>query len=153
MRTSTALLALLGLLGCPDPDSGTTALQDDCALLCDRTVLCTESYVAPNIMADDTGNPDDYTCAFDDPAAARATCQAGCEAAGESPTAASCIECLSENMGCSTTGSMRSCDVDCEPTLFATGHDGEGAIEYDYASWFFDGVSELQGITCEGGPG
>jgi hypothetical protein len=150
-----ALLVLLtlGLVGCPDTDTdtdtGASPLVEDCTLLCDRAVLCTESYVAPRIAADDEGDPDAFTCSFDDPAAARATCQAGCEAEGESPTAAACIECLAENMGCSTTGSLRPCDVDCEPTLFATGRDGEGALAYDYASWFFEGVSELEGLTCE----
>ncbi len=142
---------LLPLAGCPDPapDTGPTELEAQCALLCDRTVLCTESYVAPRVAADEGGNPDDWTCSFDDPDAARATCEAGCVEEGASPTAAACITCLADNLGCSTTASVRPCDADCEPTLFGQGRDGEGALSYDYASWFFEGVSELEGLTCE----
>lgn len=146
LRWAPLSVALLLLVGCPLPDP--TALESECALLCDRTVLCTESHVAPEIAAGDSGDPDRWTCAFDDASGARSTCEAGCLDAGQSPTAAACIECLSEHMGCSTTGSMRTCDVDCEPTMFVTGQDYEGALEYDYASWFFEGVSELEGLTC-----
>jgi hypothetical protein len=127
------------------------ACDDDCARLCDRTVLCVEKHVAPAIAAEDAGasSPDDFVCAFDDAEGARATCAAGCAEQASGRTARACVACLADRLTCSTTASLRTCDVDCEPTMFATGTDGEGALTYDYAAWFFTGVDELEGLTCE----
>lgn len=126
-------------------------VETDCALLCDRTVLCVEKHVAPEIASERNGEapPDAFSCAFDDEDGARSTCEQGCVEEGESsPTNASCIACLADRLSCSVTAPMRPCDVDCEPTMFATGEDGEGALTYDYASWFFEGIDELEGLTC-----
>lgn len=124
-------------------------VEDDCARMCDRTVLCVEKFVAPAIAADQIGaSPDDFVCAFDDRAAAQTTCGQGCVEQARGPTARACVACLAERLTCSTTASLRRCDVDCEPTMFATGDDDEGALAYDYASWFFSGVDELEGLTC-----
>ena len=144
-----AACAAIGMpSGCDDDD------DDDCARLCDRTVLCIERHVAPAIAAENEGSssPDDFVCAFDDRARAQTTCSEGCAAQAGGPTARECIACLADRLTCSTTASVRACDVDCEPTMFATGSDGEGAIAYDYASWFFTGIDELQGITCDERP-
>jgi hypothetical protein len=131
--------------GCDDDD------DDSCTRLCDRTVLCVEKHVAPHIAAENDGtrSPEDFRCTFDDEAQAQAKCASGCAEEARGPTAKACIACLADRLTCATTAAVRVCDGDCEPTMFATGTDGEGALTYDYASWFFSGVSDLEGITCE----
>jgi hypothetical protein len=137
-----------GAGGCDDEE------ESDCVRLCDRTVLCIERHVAPAIAASDDGSasPDDFVCAFDDRVGTQATCVEGCGVQASGPTARACVACLADRLTCSATASMRVCDVDCEPTMFVTGEDGEGALAYDYASWFFAGVDELRGITCAEDP-
>ena len=123
MRSTPFLLVALAIVGCQDDgeddnDNGTPA---DCVTFCERVLACYESEQQSPASAWLVAGDIEY-------------CKQQCSAGNSVDM--QCVECLADLLACQTTGPMRPCDPDCEPTEYVTGEDDEGAPLYDYWTYY-----------------
>lgn len=106
--------------------SGDGSSNKDCRKLCEKIIGCQEN------------DPRELACQWvldGDEDFCRDACE---ENVDDSDLRADCVECLADRLSCGGTASVRPCDADCEPTMYVTGLDGEGAAEYAFTTYYCD---------------
>ena len=116
-RSRIFLFVALATVGCGEDD----AASEDCTSFCERVLGCYENEQQASASAWLVEGDLEF-------------CEERC-AEGNSVDM-QCVECLADRLDCQTTGAMRPCDADCEPTEYVTGEDDEGAPTYDYWTYY-----------------
>jgi len=123
-KSRILLFLVLAVVGCSDDtddDDNDDESSEMCTTFCERVLGCYETEQQASASA--------WLVAGD-----LAYCEQRCTAGNSVDM--QCVECLADLLACQTTGPMRPCDPDCEPTEYVTGEDDEGAPLYDYWTYY-----------------